>query len=347
MARAALTAAQSAVSIDVADPGMVLVAQHQARQIARWVGLDDALAEDAALVTAELAGNAQRHATGGRLVLQPAVESGALDVVVLDHGPGMADWERSRTDGVSTTAGSLGVGLGTAARASTSFAGHTERGEGTVVVARIGPAGDCARIGALGTACRGERVNGDAWSWTVDDGGIFAVLADGLGHGPDAADAGAQAVADPAQLASAGLPQALELVHARLRGSRGAAVTAVRVRPSPDGSGHELLAAGIGNVAAAVVGPDGSVRRTLIGYGTAGLTMRTPVRTVTPVPDGGVVVLHTDGLRTSWDLRRRPRAVAVPPAVLAAVLLREHERGSDDVGIVVIRPDDADGRTPW
>ena len=75
-----------------------------------------------------------------------------------------------------------------------------------------------------------------------------------------------------------------------------------------------------------------------IGHGTAGLALRTPTQTRTPVPAGGVVVLHTDGLVGSWDLRGRERAVAASPTVLAALLLRDHERGSDDTGVVVLRP---------
>jgi hypothetical protein len=66
--------------------------------------------------------------------------------------------------------------------------------------------------------------------------------------------------------------------------------------------------------------------------------MRTPVQTRTAVPPGSVVVLHTDGLLSSWDLQGRYRAVAAAPSVLAAVLLRDHERGSDDTGVVVLRP---------
>jgi hypothetical protein len=122
-------------------------------------------------------------------------------------------------------------------------------------------------------------------------------------------------------------------------------VTVVRLRPAPDGEGDELLVVGVGNVAAAVVSPDGSVRRTLIGQGTAGLAVRTPVQTRTPVPGGSVVVMHTDGLMTSWDLKDRPGAVGASPAVLAGVLLRDHERGSDDTGIVVVRPPSAGGGT--
>ena len=337
MAATALSAAQSAVRLDVADAGMVLVAQQQARRVAAEAGLDAAGTDAAALAAAELAGNAQRHGVAGQLVLQPSADEAAVDVVALDRGPGVGDWSRSFTDGYSTTAGSLGSGLGAVARVATSVSGSTDA-RGTVVSARIGPPGTSATIAGLGVPRQGERVNGDAWAWWVDDDGVFAILADGLGHGPDAAAAGALAVARPEELAGVALPEALLVVHARLRGGRGAAVTVIRVRPAAHGAGHELLAAGVGNVAATVVAADGTVRRTVIGHGTAGLAMRTPVSTTTPVPDGSAVVLHTDGLLSSWDLRGRVPPPGTPPAVLAGVILRDVERGSDDVGIVAVHP---------
>lgn len=342
MAEAALTSAQSTVRLDVADPGMVLVAQQHARQVARLSGLDEAGVDDAALATAELAGNAQRHGIGGQLILQPAFDTAALDVVALDRGPGMADWERSFVDGYSTTDRSLGAGLGAVTRVAVAVSGCSEVGAGTVIGARIGSPGHASVVSAIGTPRLGERVNGDAWSWSVDEAGIFAVLADGLGHGPAAAAAGAQAVAGPAELAALALPDALMRIHSRLLGTRGAAVTVVRLRPAADGAGHELLVAGVGNVAAAVVSPDGSVRRTLISHGTAGLATRTATQTSTPVPPGSVVVLHTDGLLSSWDLKGRARAISSPPGVLAAVLLRDHERGTDDTGVVVLKPAEGD-----
>lgn len=345
MAEAALTPAQSAVRLDVADAGMVLVAQQHAQRVARAAGLDETGVEHAALTAAELAANAQRHGSGGQLLLQPAADVAAMDVIALDRGPGVPDWDRSFSDGYSTLAGSLGGGLGAVARVATTVTGWSRADSGTVLSARIGPLGAAATVAGLGSPHRGERVNGDAWSWAIEDTGVFAVLADGLGHGPAAASAGALAVADAAELAALPLSEAILRVHGRLRGSRGAAVTAVRLRPAADGEGHDLLVVGVGNVAAAVVGVDGSVRRTLIGHGTAGLAMRTPVQTSTRVPTGAVVVLHTDGLLSSWDLRDRARAVDAPPAVLGALLLRDHERGTDDTGIVVIRPTAVSDRT--
>ncbi|WP_229682329.1 SpoIIE family protein phosphatase [Modestobacter marinus] len=333
-----MSATQSSVRLRVADPGMVLVAQQHARRVAKLAGLDAAGADHAALAAAELAGNAQRHGRAGELLLQPSAEGAAIDVVAFDRGPGVADWARSSADGYSTTPGSLGTGLGAVARIATTLTAHSELNRGTVVSARIGPAGNAPMVSAFGSPRRGERINGDAWSWSVSDGEVFAVLADGLGHGPDAAAASALAVADVASLAASEPPQVLHDVHARLRSTRGAAVTVVRLRRSSTGEGSELLVTGVGNVAATVVALDGSVRRTLISAGTAGLAVRTPTQTITPVPTGSVVVLHTDGLLSSWTMQGRARVVAAPPAVLAAVLLRDFERGTDDTGVVVLRP---------
>lgn len=332
-----LSAGQTAELLDVSDPGMVLVAAQHARQAARCAGLDGAGADAAALAAAELAGNAQRHGQGGRMLLVPVAGRPALDVVALDRGPGMADWNRSATDGYTTVGRSLGGGLGAVDRAAAAFAGCSEVGRGTVVAARIGNRGEVDRIGAVGAPKRGQRVNGDAWVWTARGGDVTAVLADGLGSGPGAAAAGAGAVADPDELTGAEPEGSLTRIHARLRGSRGAAVTVVRLR-SAGVAGAELDVCGAGNVAAVVVGPDGTVRPTLVGAGTAGLAIRRPVQTTTAVPEGGVVVLHTDGLVSSWTLRGRERVVRAAPVVIAGVLLRDFARGGDDTGIVVLRP---------
>ena len=94
MAAPSLTVAQCSVRLDVADAGMVLVAQQRARQVAALAGLDDAGVDAAALVAAELAGNAQRHGARGQLVIQPSAEDRAVDVVALNSGRGMEDWAR-------------------------------------------------------------------------------------------------------------------------------------------------------------------------------------------------------------------------------------------------------------
>ena len=150
MAAPSLTVAQCSVRLDVADAGMVLVAQQRARQVAALAGLDDAGVDAAALVAAELAGNAQRHGARGQLVIQPSAEDRAVDVVALNSGRGMEDWARSFTDGFSTAAGSLGSGLGAVSRVATAVSGAAD-GHATVVSARIGPPGHSATVAVEGS----------------------------------------------------------------------------------------------------------------------------------------------------------------------------------------------------
>lgn len=334
-----MTVGLPGVRLPVSDPGMVLVGQEQARRLARRLGLAEPVAEAAATVAAELAGNAQRHAVGGQLLLLPDARDAGLDVVVTDRGPGRADLDRWFTDGWSTI-GSLGSGLGAVRRAATSVDGVSEPGTGTVLAARVGAASSTPQVAAVGLPCPGEPVNGDSWAWTAVPGGLLAVLADGLGHGPVAASASATAVADLPALAGSSPRQVVEAVHARLRRSRGAAVTAVRLAVAPDGPAR-VTACGVGNVAVAVVAVDGTARRLPLSHGTAGVAVRRPLQVEAPLPAGSRVVLHTDGLTGRWELARRRALLAASPRVLAAALLRDFERGSDDTGVLVIDTDAA------
>lgn len=329
-----MTTAQRAVRLQLSDVGMVMVAQEKARQLGRIAGLSGADAESAAVIAAELASNAQRHGRGGQLLLQPVVGARALDVVAVDRGPGMADLAECFRDGFST-ADSLGAGLGAVQRRACTVDAFSAPGAGTAVCARVGPVSQLRTVAAYGSPARGEHVNGDAWSWIPTSAGLLVVLADGLGHGPAAAEASSRAVSVLEELGETEPSAVVELIHRRLRGTRGAAVTVALLNAATHDRPGTLVVAGVGNVAAAVIARDGQVRRTLIGHGTAGLAVRRPPQTTTAVPAGAVVVLHTDGLTSAWSLLGRADVVRSAPGVIAGILLRDFERGNDDTGIVV------------
>ena len=50
-----------------------------------------------------------------------------------------------------------------------------------------------------------------------------------------------------------------------------------------------------------------------------------------------LLIEHSDGLATSWDLSRYPGLRMRDPAVIAAVLYRDHRRIRDDVTVLVAR----------
>ncbi len=136
----------------------------------------------AALVATELATNLVKHAGGGRVVINlvsPAdPRAGAapcVQIVSLDHGPGIGDVRAASQDGYTTAASSLGAGLGTCRRVSDDFDLHSRPGEGTVAVARISPtrtprpAGSGAADGGV-RGGRSDRAGGSVWSEAADRG---------------------------------------------------------------------------------------------------------------------------------------------------------------------------------
>jgi hypothetical protein len=56
-----------------------------------------------------------------------------------------------------------------------------------------------------------------------------------------------------------------------------------------------------------------------------------------PWPRDALLVAHSDGLDSRWDLDRHAGLAACHPAVIAAVLYRGHSRKRDDVVVLVVR----------
>lgn len=298
-------------------------------------GFDETEAGRAAIVVTELGTNLVRHAQGGELILGHG-RHGTVEVIAVDRGPGIADLGRSLGDGFST-GGTPGTGLGAVRRLADDFDIHSSMPQGTIVVARIASSGAepvnpalCA--GAISIAAPRETACGDGWVIALDGASAFVMVADGLGHGPmasRAAEAAAeQFVRDPAQSPKLMLAH----MHASIRGTRGAAVSVYHA----DVQAGQLRSAGAGNVLARLV--SGTTDKTLLGqHGTVGLQMRKPEELVTPWPEHAVLVVHTDGVESRWMGSLLAPVLQHDPSLIAALLLREHTRGRDDVTVVVVR----------
>ena len=51
-----------------------------------------------------------------------------------------------------------------------------------------------------------------------------------------------------------------------------------------------------------------------------------------------LVILHSDGLTSRWDLAAYPGLASQHPSLIAGVLLRDHRRARDDASVVAVRP---------
>ncbi|MFE7169723.1 ATP-binding protein [Streptomyces sp. NPDC057616] len=348
-------AVSSATTIDAEDvawfrddASLAAAARGAAATLARRLGLSSHRSAEVALAVTEAATNLQRHAVDGALLLRVVRFGGGAGVefLTVDSGPGMTDVAAALADGTSS-AGTLGIGLGAVSRLADHFDLHSVPGRGTVMTARFWPrtadgraalaVPDTSPAAGVTRPISGESVCRDAWAVrtvTVGSGPpvVLLMLCDGLGHGPLAARASQAAVRafhGTHDLSPAGV---LDAVHPALRGTRGGAVAVARIEPAAG----RVLYCGIGNVSGFLIG-DGPRRALLSSPGIVGAHMRRLRTFEEPLPDHGALVMHSDGLTERWDHDTLPGLLRHSPLVMAGHLLREAGVRRDDASVVVVK----------
>ena len=311
-------------------------ARRLAVSLADDLGFDDPLRGQVALVVTEVATNLVKHARGGELLMR-AIDGPApgLEVLALDRGPGMDDFARCLADGYST-AGSPGTGLGAIARLARLLDVHSAPGLGTALLVQMGPPlkDPAIDLGAVNLPYPGEAECGDSWVVREHDGLVSLMVVDGLGHGPLAADAAAEAVRAFHDHAPRGPAGAIEAIHPFLKGTRGAALAIAALDPARE----QIRYAGVGNIAGVILDPGGERPKSLISHnGIVGHELRKAQEFAYPWPGGAMLVMNSDGLATHWRPDRYPGLAARHPALVAGLLYRDHRRGRDDVTVLAAR----------
>jgi anti-sigma regulatory factor (Ser/Thr protein kinase) len=316
------------------------------RRAARVMGERLAFSEEShgvlALIATEAATNVVRHAGQGMILLRAVDEDGspAVELVAVDKGPGIANVDRALRDGFST-AGSAGTGLGAIRRLASSFDLYTRPGAGTVLTARVVAdvrqppvSSGRFRVGAVCVPYPGETACGDAWliQRASDGEGVRVTLVDGLGHGPDAARAAMVAVHAIAERGyTASLTETLQLVHAMLHATRGAAVGMAAI----DRRTSTVQFAGVGNIAGSIVSAAGT-RSLASQNGTVGHEVRRFQEFTYEWSAGASLIMHTDGVSGRWRVETYPGMTSYHPSIAAALLHRDWARANDDATIVVV-----------
>jgi len=327
------------VHLQVLEMSAVAEARREVTGLARTVGFSESDVGRVAIVVTEAATNLVKHTTQGQLLARAFDRSGVavIEVLALDQGPGIANVGESLRDGYST-AGSPGTGLGAIKRLSDEFDIYSAPGKGAALVAQLWsrkPAGGIRpaplEIGAVCLPKSGEVVCGDAWAVEWRGGHCVILVADGLGHGADAAAAAKAAVnalRTHPQLAPAAL---VEFAHGALRSTRGAALAVADLDLA-----QEVRYAGIGNIASVALAP-GSARHMVSYAGIVGHEARKIQEFVYPWSEDSLLVMHSDGLATHWSLDQYPGLAGRRSSLIAGVLYRDFARGRDDVTVVVAK----------
>jgi len=176
-----------------------------------------------------------------------------------------------------------------------------------------------------------EVRSGDRHVVALFPGGALVALIDGLGHGPEAAEAALAAALVLEAHAGEPVADLVRRCHEALRKTRGAVMTVASFRAAE----AAMTWIGIGNVDGVVVRSDGqpaagiAVRGGVVGYQLPAL--RT---TTVSVARGDTLIMVTDGIDSRFTAGL---SVDCDPAQLAELLLARFAKGSDDAHVVVAR----------
>lgn len=301
---------------------------------AERLGLDEVKAGELALLATEVSRNVLLHAGGGEaIILGTRNDHGpTAGVLALDKGSGIQNIAAALTDGFSTT-GTMGGGLGAMKRIATSLDIFTG-GNGTIVFLELATAAqnDPLQIAGMAVPYPKEKFCGDAWAYHRTAQRTLIFLVDGLGHGFEASEAAQEAV-DTFHRHNQRTPgDILSYMHDALKKTRGAAAGICEIRPSE----NRLIYAGVGNTAAVVLSSKQS--RNLTSHnGTLGIAAPRIQEFSVEWPSRAVLIMHSDGLQTRWDLSSYPGLLSRHPAVIGGALLRDFRRQRDDSSVVVVK----------
>jgi anti-sigma regulatory factor (Ser/Thr protein kinase) len=320
--------------VAVTDPSSVGEVRRTALMAAQRLQMDDTRSGEFALLATEASRNALVHGGGGQVVLTGVRENevSMARILAMDKGPGIPNMAQAMSDGYST-AGTMGGGMGAMKRIANTLEIFTGR-SGTIVMLQIGQTVQKGplQIAGLAVPYPGERFCGDAWTCHRTPERTVCLLTDGLGHGWEAAEAAQEAVATFHKRVELPPGQILSYVHEALRKTRGAVAAIAEIRPQES----TLVYAGIGNISAVVLSRGTS--RSLVSHnGTLGAAAARIQEFKSEWPADGVLVLHSDGLQSRWDLAPYAGLLSRHPAVIGGALLRDFRRQRDDASVVVIK----------
>ncbi|PIQ22841.1 MAG: stage II sporulation protein E [Cytophagales bacterium CG18_big_fil_WC_8_21_14_2_50_42_9] len=331
------------VSFSLSDRSFLNVVKRDIAKLAESYGLGPAEVGKVNIVVAEMTSNLIKHnATEGEILVKPlGTDITGIEIICLDKGPGMSDVNRMMEDGVST-AGTNGEGLGAIKRMSDEFDIYSCKGVGTYILARLykgrpklaGKLPKKFEVGVVMVPKTGETKCGDAWALREELNKSHFLVADGLGHGEFAEIASQSAVEVFRETKQMGPSEVIRTIHQAIKRTRGAVGNVATINLES----KTLSYCGVGNIAGRIIsGHEGT--KSIISYnGILGHNIPTTMHNHDlPWNNNSVLILHSDGLKSKWDLVRYKDVLQHSPSLVAALMYKEFSRGSDDTLVLICR----------
>jgi Histidine kinase-like ATPase domain/Stage II sporulation protein E (SpoIIE) len=296
--------------------------------------------EEICLVVSELASNLLRHASQGtiRLSRVEAEDRVGIQIESEDSGPGIDNEEQAMSDGYST-AGGLGIGLGTINRLMDEVEFGSARQTGLLVVCKrwLRP-NERREVGselAFGAATRPFRQlseNGDTFIIKQWAGHALVGVIDGLGHGQFAQRASHTARHYIEQHFDQPLESLFRGTGRACLATRGVVMALAYF----DLAKRKLRVGSIGNIEVRLIA--GTERlHCMARRGILGMNAPNPIATEHAWTSSSLLIMHSDGLRTHWDWDDFRELAGEPPTVIAQGLLEALGKQDDDATVVVAR----------
>jgi anti-sigma regulatory factor (Ser/Thr protein kinase) len=320
--------------VAITDASSVGEVRRSAAMTAHRLALDETRAGELSLLATEVSRNVLIHGGGGEVVLTGMRngDSPVARILALDRGAGIANIGQALSDGFSTS-GTMGGGLGAMKRIASRFEIFTGK-SGTAVLLEVGDrkAGHGLEFAGVAIPYPGERFCGDSWYCHHVPERTIAMVVDGLGHGAGAAEAADEAIATFRRRVDLGPGEILGYIHDALKKTRGAVAAVVEIRPME----RSVVHAGIGNIS--VVLNSGGSSRSLVSFnGTLGMTTQRIHEFRAEWNRDSILVMHSDGLQTKWDLSSYAGLISRHPALIGGMLLRDFRRKRDDASVLVLK----------
>lgn len=328
------------------DRSFASLAKRDLQRMAEKLGFSATDVGKLNIIVAELISNLLKHTPqGGELLAKPIGEEG-IEIICFDQGPGMSDTHRMMRDGTSTS-GTFGEGLGAIKRLSSEFDIYAQPGLGTVILSRLykAPVTDAVlhpakkfKVAAVMVAKTFEKYCGDNFAVIENGNDCYLIVLDGLGHGVNANEASSLAVRTFEKNYALEPCGSLRLIHDSIRKTRGAVGSVVHISTTK----NEIAYCGIGNISGKLYSGYGAnlsnvASRNLISYnGTIGHNIPNTFHLQRIDWSGAsLLVMHSDGIKTRWDLGKYPNLHRHDPSIIAAVIFRDYCRQTDDSLVLV------------
>ncbi|TXK48718.1 SpoIIE family protein phosphatase [Pontibacter qinzhouensis] len=316
-------------------------------RIAESYGFSPAEVGRVNIVVSEMVSNLQKHTTQGGEILIKQLDKTGIEIICLDNGPGMADAIRTMEDGYSSV-GTAGEGLGAIKRQSHEFDIFSQLGAGTILLSRMfkghykpSPMPKSRyEVAAVMVPKPGEFACGDNYAMLERGNDCYLIALDGLGHGPNAQEASTEAanafLSQPSQDPAA----VLRHIHGSIRRTRGSVGTVAHISLGK----KQISFCGVGNIAGKIFSVEGpyltnALSRNIMAYnGILGHNVPSSFSTqIDTWNNSKLLVLHSDGLKSRWDISKYTNLHRRDASIIAALLYRDFCRQTDDTLVLVAR----------